>query len=535
MTNARRTAEDGDQAAVIAFLADPSSYAGVSQVDRLETHGNLVFLAGEEAWKIKRAVRFAYMDFSTLEKRRVACAREVEVNHRLAPDLYLGCVPITRSGGGRLAFGGDGDIVEWAVHMRRFDQASLLSGIAAAGGIDADLAKAVADAVYDSHRDAPSVASASGTSLLAELVSSICGSLACSDAFAGQDAGTFSRHAQDQIARASATLDRRAEAGCVRRCHGDLHLANIVLWQGRPVLFDAIEFDEKIATIDILYDLAFLFMDLCRYGQAQAANVVLNRYLWRSQNDLDLMGLQALPLFLGLRAGIRAMVTVDRAAQEDRRAAEEDRERAQAYLRAAFEYLAPGPPQLVAVGGLSGTGKSTLAAALAPELGPTPGAVHLRSDLERKTRFGVAETVRLPAEAYSAEVSRSVYDLLCRKARLALAAGQSVVVDAVHARPDERSGIEGVASDLRVPFRGLWLTAAGDELAARVAARRNDASDATPEFVARQLTWDTGALSPAWATLDAGAGPDETLRRAMETLGLDPADRNRQEMDREAP
>ena len=266
-------------------------------------------------------------------------------------------------------------------------------------------------------------------------------------------------------------------------------------------------------------------MDLCRHGQARAANVVLNRYLWRSQADLDLIGLQALPLFLGLRAGIRAMVTVDRAAQEDRRAAEEDRERARAYVRAALQYVAPNPPQLVAVGGLSGTGKSTLAAALAPSLGAAPGAVHLRSDLERKTMFGVAETVRLPTEAYSTEASRSVYDLLCRKARLALAAGQSVVVDAVHARPDERSAIESVASDLEVPFRGLWLTAAGGELAARVAARLNDASDATPEFVARQLTWDTGALSPAWARLDASAGPDETLRLAIAMLGLEQAGR----------
>ena len=494
MTNERRTAESEDQAAVIAFLADPQSYVGVSRVDRLETHGNLVFLAGEDAWKIKRAVRFPYMDFSTLYRRRVACAREVEVNRRLAPDLYLGCVPITRSAGGTLAFGGDGDVVEWAVHMRRFEQSALLSSIAAAGGIDADLAKAVADAVYESHRDAASVASPSGTTQLADLVSSICGSLARSEAFAGQDTGMFSRHAHDQLRRSSAALDRRATAGCVRRCHGDLHLANIVLWDGRPMLFDAIEFDEKIATIDTLYDLAFLFMDLCRHGQARAANVVLNRYLWRSQADLDLIGLQALPLFLGLRAGIRAMVTVDRAAQENRGAAEEDRERARAYMRAALEYVAPSPPQLVAVGGLSGTGKSTLAAALVPGLGAAPGAVHLRSDLERKTMFGVAETVRLPAEAYSTEASRGVYDLLCRKARLALAAGQSVVVDAVHATPDERSAIENVASDLEVPFRGLWLTAAGDELAARVAARRNDASDATPEFVARQLTWDTGRV-----------------------------------------
>ncbi len=272
----------------------------MSQVDRLETHGNLVFLAGEDAWKIKRAVRFPYMDFSTLERRRVACAREVEVNRRLAPDFYLGCVPITRTAKETLAFGGDGDIVEWAVHMRRFDQSSLLSSIAAADGIDADLAKAVADAVYESHRGAPSVASASGTTKPCRA-----GRLDLQRARAAPTRSPARTPAPSramrtsQLERASTILNRRAEVGCVRRCHGDLHLANIVLWQGRPMLFDAIEFDEKIATIDTLYDLAFLLMDLRRYGQARAANVVLNRYLWRSQNDLDLTACRRCRCFSG--------------------------------------------------------------------------------------------------------------------------------------------------------------------------------------------------------------------------------------------
>lgn len=522
MTNEQPTVDRSDQADVIAFLADPSSYVGVSRVDCFETHGNLVFLAGTEAWKIKRAVRFPYMDFSTLEKRRVACTREMEVNRRFAPDVYLGCVPITRSVDGNLAFGGHGDIAEWAVHMRRFDQSALLASIAASQGIDADLAKAVADAVFDSHRGAQYADSPSGAARIAELLASVCGSLARSDAFASTDTGTFSRDAQHQLGRAAATLDRRAQAGRVRRCHGDLHLGNIVLWQGRPVLFDAIEFDENIATIDTLYDLAFLFMDLDRHRQARAANVVLNRYLWRSHDDLDLMGLQALPLFLGLRAGIRAMVTIDRAAQEEGQAVRDDSDRARTYLHAALGYLRPRPPRLVAVGGLSGTGKTTLAAGLAPSLGPVPGAVHLRSDLERKALFGVEETVRLTAEAYSAEASSTVYDTLCRKARIALTAGHSVIVDAVYSTPHERSAIEAVASALGVPFRGLWLTAAGAELVARVAARRNDASDATPEFVAQQLTWDTGALSPAWGMLGVGSRADETLKRAMMVLNSGP-------------
>lgn len=524
MVNNTQQADLYDQADVVAFLADPSSYAGVCRVDRFETHGNLVFLAGSDAWKIKRAVRFPYMDFSTLEKRRVACEREIEVNRKLAPDLYLGCVPITRAAAGDLTFGGAGEVAEWAVHMRRFPQSALLSRVAAAAGIPPDLAKAVADAVFASHTKADRAHPRSAGNEMGQLVASIGSGLARSKAFDAGDVARFARDAQGRLERSRAVLDARARHGCVRRCHGDLHLGNIVLWQGQPVLFDAIEFDESIATIDTLYDLAFLFMDLDRLGQRQAANVVLNRYLWCSRDDLDLQGLQALPLFLGLRAGVRAMVTADRAAQEGGQPARDDQDLARTYLAAALRYLRPRAPSLIAIGGLSGTGKTTLAAGLAPDLDPAPGAVHLRSDLERKLWFGVDETVRLPVQAYSPEANSTVYATLCRKARIALGAGHSVIVDAVHAREDERSAIEAVASGLGVPFRGLWLTASDEKMAARVAARRGDASDATPQVVARQLTWDVGALSPAWAKLDAGGGREETIRRAMLDLGSSAAD-----------
>jgi uncharacterized protein len=518
VTNPGRATEPADQAEVIAFLGDPSTYGGGDTVERFETHGNLVFLAGADAWKIKRAVRFPYMDFSALDRRKAACAREVEVNRRLAPDIYLGCVAITRGAGGRLAFGGNGETVEWAVHMRRFDQSTLLRNIASAKGIDADLARAVADTVLESHRGADRVQSASAAAQMGQLATKLSDALARLKVFDATDVHRFAHAAQERLLRAAAILDERARAGYVRRCHGDLHLGNIVLWDGRPLLFDAVEFDETIATVDTLYDLAFLLMDLGRHRQQHAANIVLNRYLWRDGDDLSLKGLQALPLFLGCRAGIRAMVTAERAAQEQSEAAQHDREGARAYLRAALGYLEPVPPRLVAVGGMSGTGKSTLASALAPELGSAPGAVHLRSDLERKSLFGAEETARLPPQAYTPEASARVYAILLGKARLALAAGQSVIADAVYATPEERSAIEALAAELGVPFQGLWLTAAPQTLVARVAARRNDASDATPEVVHQQLQWEVGALSPAWTQLDAGGSAQEAYRRAASAL-----------------
>ncbi len=290
------------------------------------------------------------------------------------------------------------------------------------------------------------------------------------------------------------------------------------------MLYDAIEFDEAIATVDTLYDLAFLLMDLDCCGQRPVANIVLNRYLWRSRDDLDLQGLIALPAFLALRAGVRAMVTVDRAAQEDHDARQKDLAKAQRYFRAALAFLEPAPPCLIAVGGLSGTGKTTLAASLAPLIGSAPGAVHLRSDLERKALAGVGETARLPVEAYTSEARTRIYQVLRERARLVLAAGHSVIVDAVYADEAEREAIAKVAAGLGVDFRGLWLEADPARLFVRVEARRNDASDATPDTIRAQLQWAVGDLSSAWAVVDAGGTATETLRRATAVLGLAPAE-----------
>ncbi len=519
-TAAGATAECDDQTEAIAFLSDPASYPSKpDRVERFETHGALVFLAGAEAWKIKRAVRFAYMDFSTLAKRKAVCEREIEVNRPNAPEIYLACLPITRARDGRLAFGGSGEVVEWAVHMRRFEQSALLSEIAAAGPLSPELTRDLADTVYESHELARPVAGLDAMGRMDALVGAVSATLAAlHDAFDGTTVEQFRHHAARQMDRAGTVIEARAAAGLVRRCHGDLHLGNVVLWKGRPALFDAIEFDEDLATIDTLYDLAFLLMDLDVGGQRLAANGVLNRYLWRSPEPLDLDGLCTLPLFLGLRAGVRAMVTAQRAEQSRGARRAEGRRRARRYLDAAIAYLGAGAPYLIAVGGLSGTGKSTLARALAPDVGPAPGAVHLRSDLERKKLHGVEETVRLGPDAYTQAANDTVYAILCDKARRVLAAGHAAIVDAVYGTPEERIGIEAVAADLGIPFRGLWLEAPRQALIDRVAARTGDASDATPDVVEQQLTWNTGAFGSSWARLDSGGSRAETLEGAREHM-----------------
>jgi predicted kinase len=314
------------------------------------------------------------------------------------------------------------------------------------------------------------------------------------------------------LSRIRPFLLARGMRGLVRRGHGDLHLGNIALIDGRPVPFDALEFDPLVASGDVLYDLAFLLMDLVERKLQPAANVVLNRYLAETRRLEDLDALAALPFLMSMRAAIRAKVTAARVAvarPTDRVTTEKA---ATTYFELAAALIDPRPPALVATGGLSGTGKSVLARMLAPELMPAPGAVVLRSDVERKALFGVAETERLPADAYSAEITARTYAALADKARRVTGAGHSAVVDAVFAAPAERAAMAAVASAGNVAFRGLYLTADLATRIARVGHRAGDASDADAVVAEQQEGYELGAMD--WSMVDAFGTPAQTLSRA---------------------
>lgn len=242
---------------------------------------------------------------------------------------------------------------------------------------------------------------------------------------------------------------------------------------------------------------------------------MFNRYLTDTERLHDLDALTTLPLFMSVRAAIRAKVTAARRKQGDARA--ELTQRARAYATLAQNLLASAQPRLVAVGGLSGTGKSLLARALATALLPSPGAVLLRSDIERKILFGVAETERLPETAYAADATASVYSSLAEKARRAAAAGHSVIVDGVFAQPAERAAIEKVAGNAQ--FQGLFLTASLETRLARVGARSGDASDADAKVARMQDQFDLGRIT--WSKVDASSTAEDTLIRARAMLQLD--------------
>jgi len=480
----------------------------------IETHGARVYVGPLETFKIKRPVTFSYMDFSSLALRQKAIAREFEINHATAPDLYLAVHAITRSATGQLALDGPGETIEYVLRMRTFPQADILAERAARGGLDADITRALPAMVADYHAQSPVRPDADSMAQMRAIASSLADTfMGAPELFPTADVDDWYQHALQHLENSEAILKARADAGCVRRCHGDLHLGNIVMWRGGPIPFDAIEFDERIATVDTLYDLAFLIMDLDERGLGRDASTVLSRYLWRTQAVLDLDGLAALPLFLSLRAGVRAMVAAQHV-QNATTGREADGAAAHAYFSYACQVLRPAPPMLIAVGGLSGTGKSTLAAGLAPAIGRAPGAIHLRSDLERKAMFNAGETDRLPPETYTRANSDRVYALLMHRAERILATGHSVIVDAVFADPAERQTVRSVATRAGVRFEGLWLTAPIRVLQHRVEARTADASDATKDVVERQ----SKATRPpsTWHTIDASSGPQSSLNAAVD-------------------
>ncbi len=509
------------QDTVFAFMGARSSYHPAPQaVKRIDTHAAVIFLAGGFAYKIKRAVRLPYLDFSTLEKRLEVCEREVAINQITAPDIYLGVVPIVRRADGSLALGGSGERVEWAVKMRRFCQAGLFDRLASEDALPLELMTPLAATIAQLHGKARIVRGSDGAQSMAQVVQSITASLALAPPLLeASEVKQLTQAMHKELRACSALLEARARKGSVRRCHGDLHLRNIVLIKDQPVLFDAIEFDETIASVDIFYDLAFLLMDLWHRGLRVHANALFNAYLRHvdaRQPLASLRGLALMPLFLATRAGVRAMVSLDTLPFVTGADRQEVIGELTGFFSLANIFLHPPPPRLIAVGGLSGTGKSTLAAALAPNIGTAPGALVVRSDIERKRLAGADETVRLGSAHYSAAATGRVYRALGAKAMAALAAGPSVILDAVFAREDQRRRVQELAAKANVPFTGLWLEAPDRQLIERVESRSGDASDADAGVVRRQLAYETGPVS--WERVNAGGDPDTVRKRAAAAL-----------------
>jgi uncharacterized protein len=503
------------QDAVFELLGNPATYRlpATAKIVRHQTHAAIVFLGGDRALKVKRAVRYPFLDFSSLEKRKAACEAELAINRKFAPQLYRRIVPITRESNGALALDGSGEPVEWAVEMVRFDEERTLDRLAQRGELDERLLAKLAIAVAAMHECAEP---AEPTPWIAALQQFIANNTSIfrrhPELFGEAEVVDLEHQSLAAFQRLRPLLIERGQQGLIRRGHGDLHLGNIAVLDGEPVAFDALEFDPLIASGDLLYDLAFLLMDLLEFERQAAANQVLNGYYAAARRAADCDGIAALPFFMSLRAAIRAMTTASRLDVTKDTTARSARR----YFDLALTLLPPAKPSVVGIGGLSGTGKTALARSLAPTLAPAPGALVFRSDLERKAFYGTAEHERLPVAAYRAEVSEQVYRIIIDKAARVARAGHAVIVDAVFARAEERAALETAVAAAGVEFHGLFLVADLATRVQRVSARTGDASDADAEVARKQEEFVTGPIT--WSRVDAAGSPAQTHANARAAI-----------------
>ena len=443
----------------------------------IETSCATVVLKGDEAFKLKRSVDYGFLDFTAADKRRSALLRELQFNRRTAADIYREVIEI------------DGESV---LVMRRFDTEAVLGE--RAGGEDwvpdLDLMQDLGEAIADFHAGSEVCRDEAHANNIKYTIDSNAENIDVFRDALGTEAVDAYRHTlYATLGGLAAVVRGRFESGRIRHCHGDLHLGNILIENGRPVLFDCIEFNEHLQQIDVLYDLGFLLMDLWVRGHLTAANRVMNAWLDRTarlEGEAGLYeGLRLLPLYMSVRAGVRCHVTANVG----------DIATARMYLDAARSFLDLAEPVVSAVGGLSGSGKSTYARSVAAGKGRAPGAVVLRSDELRKRLWNWPAFDTLPKEAYSAEESLRTHDHMFALGQSVLISGQAVIFDATFREEKWRVAAEAVAIQADVAFDGIWLDVPAQVREQRVDGRTHDVSDATAEVAAEQAPVDPITIS----------------------------------------
>lgn len=481
--------------ALIAGLLRPGAYPEpVDYVERVDTHISTVLLAGGHAYKIRKPLALEFLDFSTLERRRQDCLEELRLNRRTAPQIYLDVVAIV---GSRSAprivhqFDEEGDaVLEFAVRMRRFDPALTFDRLAQRQRLTAEHVDQLADAVADLHARAEHVPTDSeardtGARAIDENFTELRERVHSAADRARIDA--LAQWSKVELHARSALIASRLVNGRMRECHGDLHLGNIVLLDGAPVLFDAIEFNAGLRCIDVMSDVAFAFMDMIDHGLPTLAWRFVSAYL---EVTGDYEGLALLRLYSVYRALVRAKVALIR--QQQPHVAQHARLREHTsfehYLSLADSLARSGHGAIVVMTGLSGSGKSTVARCLAEAI----GGVTIRSDIERKRLFGVAPRARSGGAIYSPEATLRTYKWLEALAAMIAAAEVPVVVDAACLRRHERRRLRDLATDLKVCHRLVVCEAPADVLRSRIRLRTaaaTDPSEADEAVLQRQLDW----------------------------------------------
>jgi len=492
-------------------------------IEVVETHISWIFITRDFAYKVKKPLDLGFLDFSTLEKRHHCCREELRLNRRLCPEIYLSVVPIVRRGEELLIEdekSRGGEIIDYAVKMVRFDRSMELDRMMAAGKLHSEHIDALSLLIARFHQSLAPAPPESGFGLPENVIKPVLHNFLHMEPVldvTGEKERIETLKAwslQEHQQRHQLFLDRKRN-GSIRQCHGDMHTGNMVLWNNRILIFDCIEFSDSLSIIDVISDLAFLFMDLDHAALTALAWRLLNLYLTETG---DYGALPLLRFYAMYRAMVRAKVTAIRYSQTgDPAAAAKSLEEHRSYLDLAETYTRKSDPLFIITFGLSGSGKSHLLTALAPEI----TAIHLRSDVERKRISGLRPLQRSNKEEepiYTDEISRATYNRLLEIAELCIREGITVVVDATFLKAERRKTFMELATLRNTPFRILHFHAPESLLYERVQKRFLEGSDASEADIT-VLRSQLESIEPLSAEEEAvSISIDTSLPVDMETI-----------------
>jgi len=479
---------------IIQAMQNPEFYDhDVTDITMLQTHISWVFLTGEYAYKVKKPMDFGFLNFTELSQRKHFCEEEMRLNKRLADQVYLETVRIT----GPLeapALNGDGETLEYAVKMRQFEQSQLADNLLNSGQLSAQHIDDIADQTARFHQ---SIAISGSDSALGSAESVNAPVIQnfdqldplIKDEDARLQLARLRQWSESEFTKIRTVLEQRKQAGFIKECHGDMHLGNMALINKQITIFDGIEFNDEFRWIDVMSEVAFLFMDLCDRNKNDYAFRFLNRYL---EHTGDYEGIQVLRFYLVYRAMVRAKIASFTLLTPDLSEADKEKTMQQysSYTNLAETFTETGQLSLSITHGVSGSGKTTVS----QNLLENEGLIRLRSDIERKRLFNLKATddskSAVDAGIYTREAGVKTYQQLQKFAKILISSGFSVVVDATFLEKSDRLVFQELATELSVDYFIITLEADEEELTRRIIARRadsNNASEADLDVLKKQL------------------------------------------------
>ncbi|MGK7892910.1 MAG: AAA family ATPase [Xenococcus sp. (in: cyanobacteria)] len=472
---------------LIKLMMQPEFYphAVTEPIQLIQTHISYVLLTGDYVYKVKKPVNLGFLNFSTLIARHHFCQEELRLNRLLAPEIYLEVLPITQQKQ-NFILGGDGEPQEYTLKMRQFSQDALLSKMLKQGKLNPELMEQLGRIVAKVHLQAATNDYIRSFGDVSQIKYYFAENYQQSQKYIGSLQTQLQYEETKQfsdrfLSLQTPLLKQRQENNWIRECHGDLHLDNICLWHNKIQLFDRIEFNEPFRFVDVMYDVAFLVMDLEAAAEPELANVFLNTYIERTG---DWSGLALLPLYLSRQAYVRAKVNSwlwdnPTLTEENKRRAGE---KASNYYHLAWEYSRSRQGKLIMMSGLSGSGKTTVARRLARSL----RAIHLRSDAVRKHLSGTPLDESGTPNIYTTEMTQKTYDRLLELGINLASRGFTVILDAKYDRRSFRNLVITQAQNNQIPLEIFFCTAPDQVLRDRILARTGDISDATVDLLESQ-------------------------------------------------